>query len=125
MKECPVECIELEMPSPIHIGKDCVYCGQCVETCPFQAITLKEESFHVEGGRIIFERKDILGPSKGEVIIDSLACQRCGVCVNKCPVDAMTLENDEIRVDHDKCIFCGECQRICPTRAVELRPKDT
>ncbi len=124
MKECPVECIELEMPSPVHIGEDCVYCGLCVEICPFQAITLKEESFLVEGGRIIFKRRNILGSSEGEVVINSFDCQRCGVCVNKCPVDAMALENNDVMVDDDKCIFCGECQRLCPTRAVTLRPKD-
>lgn len=125
MKECPVECIELEMPSPVHIGDECVYCGQCVEICPFQAISLKEEFFQVENGRIIFKRRNILGPSEGEVLIDSLACQRCEVCVNKCPVDAMVLENDQIRVDQDKCIFCGECQSICPTRAVQLHQKNS
>ncbi len=123
IKECPVDCIDLEMPSPVHIGEDCVFCGKCVETCPFQAISLKEEIFKVENGRIVFERHDILGPSEGEVLVDLLACQRCGVCVNKCPVDAMALENDQVIVDQDKCIFCGECQSICPTRAVKLYPK--
>lgn len=121
IKECPVDCIELEMPSPVHIGDDCVYCGKCVETCPFESISLKKESFQVEDGRVLFKRQKISGPSQGEVLIDSNSCQRCGVCVNKCPVDAMTLENDQVTVDQEKCIFCGECQTICPTRAVTLK----
>ncbi|MDY9922415.1 4Fe-4S binding protein [Methanobacterium sp.] len=124
IKECPVDCIELEMPSPVHIEDGCVYCGKCVETCPFQSISLKEESFQVEDGRVLFKRRDITGTSSGEVLIDNTACQRCGVCVNKCPVDAMTLENDQVIVDEDKCIFCGECQSICPTRAVKLDHAD-
>jgi energy-converting hydrogenase A subunit Q len=120
INQCPVNCIELEIPSPVHVGEDCVYCAQCVETCPFQAITLKEEFFNVEEGRIIFERRKVLGPSSGEVHLDNVTCQRCGVCINKCPVDALSLEDDQVIVDQDKCIFCGECQVICPTRAVTL-----
>ncbi len=29
--ECPVDCIELEIPSPIHIDDKCVFCGKCVD----------------------------------------------------------------------------------------------
>ncbi len=123
IKECPVECIELEMPSPVHIGAECVYCGKCVETCPFQAISLKEEYFQVEEGHILFKRRNILGTSTGEVLIDSDSCQSCGVCVNKCPVDAMSMVDDQVDVNQDSCILCGECQRICPTKAVQLHEK--
>lgn len=124
MKECPVDCIELEMPSPVHIGSTCVYCGKCIETCPFSAISLKEEYFEAENGRIFFKRRDVPGTAQGEVLINDNACQRCEVCVNKCPVDALYLENDKVKVDQDKCIFCGECQIICPTKAVRLQVKD-
>jgi energy-converting hydrogenase A subunit Q len=123
IKECPVDCIQLEMPSPVHIRDECVFCGKCVETCPFQAISLQEEYFQVEDGHIIFKRRNILGPSSGEVLVDSVSCQRCGVCINKCPVDAMSMVDDQVVVDQDACILCGECQRICPTKAVELHEK--
>ncbi|CDG65227.1 MAG: energy-converting hydrogenase subunit [Methanobacterium sp.] len=124
IKECPVDCIELEMPSPVHIGEDCVHCGKCVEVCPFQSIYLKEESFHVEDGRVLFKRRNITGPSHGEVVIDNDSCQSCGVCVNQCPVEAMTMENDQVTVDKDKCIFCGECRTLCPTRSIQLKFED-
>ena len=120
INQCPVDCIELEIPSPVHLGENCVYCAKCVETCPFQAITLREEFFQAEEGKIIFKRRKVHGPSSGEVHIDPITCQRCGVCVNKCPVNALSLEGDQVIVNQDDCIFCGECQAICPTRAVTL-----
>ncbi|MEG3224568.1 MAG: ferredoxin [Methanobacteriales archaeon Met13] len=120
ISQCPVECIELEMPSPAHIGEKCVYCGQCVETCPLKAINLKEELFQAKEGKIVFMRREVTGPSSGEVVINPLACQRCGVCVNKCPVDALRQGDGQVIVYQDNCIFCGECQAICPTRAVAL-----
>lgn len=121
INQCPVDCIELEIPSPIHIGKECVYCGKCVETCPVQAINLTERFFQTSQGRIIFNRKNMEGPRTGEVLINHLTCQTCGVCINKCPTDAMSLLDHQVTVDLDKCIMCGKCQSICPVRAVEVK----
>ncbi|MDI9436866.1 MAG: 4Fe-4S binding protein [Euryarchaeota archaeon] len=120
INECPVNCIQLEMPSPVHIGDECVSCGRCVEVCPVEAIRLSEEFFQAEEGRILFKRRTVEGPQSGEVTIDQLSCQACGVCVNKCPADAMTLEDDVVSVDPEKCIVCGKCESICPVGAVRL-----
>jgi len=118
---CPQDCIELEMPSPVHIGEECVYCGKCLEACPFESISLKEEYFGVRNGRIVYIRKIIKGPRSGEIDIDSETCQLCGVCVNKCPTGAMEIQNDKIVVDADKCILCGSCESRCPVKAVKLK----
>ena len=119
--ECPVKCIELEMPSPIHIDDRCVHCGKCVETCQFDAIHLEEEYFTVSDGRILFVRDELTGPREGEILTDVDACMACGVCVNKCPTNALRLVKDEVKVDTDKCILCGECDIICPVNAIKLK----
>jgi energy-converting hydrogenase A subunit Q len=121
--QCPVNCIKLEMPSPIHIKDECVYCGRCVEKCPFDAINITEEHFTTREGKIFFSREKITGPRKGEVVIDDLSCQKCGVCVNTCPEDALTLEDDKLEVDKEKCILCAECEGICPLNAIKLKTK--
>ncbi|HML04832.1 MAG TPA: 4Fe-4S binding protein [Methanobacterium sp.] len=121
MNVCPTKTIELEMPSPVHIGNECVYCGKCVEACPFEAISLKEEYFEARGDKIFYIRKSLEGPRAGEVTVDAESCQLCGVCVNKCPVDAMSIENDEVVVDSEKCILCGACEARCPLNAVRLK----
>jgi energy-converting hydrogenase A subunit Q len=119
--ECPVRCIELELPSPIHIGENCVYCGKCVETCPFDSIVFGEEFFYTQGGRIFFARRNVKGPRNGKVVIDDLSCQACGICVNKCPTGALSLEEDNVTIEREKCIICGECESICPVHAIKLK----
>jgi energy-converting hydrogenase A subunit Q len=118
---CPVEAIELEMPSPVHVGEECIYCGKCVETCPFGSIVLKEEYYDAHDNKIFFVRKNLEGPRTGEISIDSETCQLCGVCVNKCPKDAMSIEEGKVVVDTEKCIVCDTCEVTCPVGAVKLK----
>ncbi len=121
MNVCPTSAIELEKPSPVHIGDECVRCGRCIEACPLEAISLKEEHFEARDDRIYYVRKNLEGPRTGEVTVSSESCQLCEVCVNKCPADAMTIEDDCVVVDREKCILCGACEVICPLNAVRLK----
>jgi len=121
MSVCPTNAIELETPSPVHIGSECVYCGRCIEMCPFKAISLKEEYFKARSGQIFYVRENLEGSRTGEVVIDSELCQLCEVCVNKCPADAMSIEGDRVVVDREKCILCDACEVICPLDAVRLK----
>lgn len=43
-------------------------------------------------------------------------CTACGICIEYCPEDAITVDN-LARIDSSKCIGCGECLGICPTGA--------
>ena len=46
-------------------------------------------------------------------------CVSCGVCVDDCPVGAITLKDDQKAViDEDECIRCGKCHEVCPEGAV-------
>jgi ferredoxin len=46
-------------------------------------------------------------------------CVGCGVCVDDCPVDAITLKDDQkALINEDECIRCGRCHDICPQEAV-------
>ena len=55
-------------------------------------------------------------------MIDTDTCTGCGTCVDLCPTDAITLENDEYAVRQEKsCIGCGVCARFCPEIAISLQ----
>ncbi len=45
-------------------------------------------------------------------------CNGCGICVSKCPVDSISLENGRAVIDMTDCIHCGICHTVCPKDAV-------
>jgi len=46
-------------------------------------------------------------------------CVGCGVCVDDCPVGAITLKDDQKAIiNEDKCIRCARCHDVCPQEAV-------
>lgn len=52
--------------------------------------------------------------------IDSDKCQKCGLCVSKCPNSALFQPpNDIPTLKEDLCSSCGVCWTICPTNAIE------
>ena len=54
---------------------------------------------------------------------DDDACVGCGVCLDICPVQALTLEDDVAVVDEAWCIGCGLCVPRCATGAAGLKQR--
>jgi ferredoxin len=55
-------------------------------------------------------------------VIDQELCTGCGICVERCPTDAITLNSDGVAErDEAACIGCGICARFCPEEAVSLK----
>jgi electron transport complex protein RnfB len=53
--------------------------------------------------------------------IDPDSCTACGVCVDeRCPVDAIVIEDGYSRVMGERCIGCGVCTTSCPTESIRL-----
>jgi len=51
--------------------------------------------------------------------IDPMRCEDCGKCLDYCPEDALTQENNYVAILDEKCIGCGECMVVCPVGAVK------
>ncbi|MBD3337795.1 MAG: 4Fe-4S dicluster domain-containing protein [Candidatus Lokiarchaeota archaeon] len=47
-------------------------------------------------------------------------CVGCGTCVEKCPMEAITLQNDLAILEMSRCVGCGVCVHQCPNEAIEL-----
>ncbi|MFO7710075.1 MAG: 4Fe-4S binding protein [Desulfobacterales bacterium] len=55
-------------------------------------------------------------------VIDEEACTGCGTCVERCPTDAIVLnEKGVAQRDETACIGCGVCSRFCPEGAISLK----
>ncbi len=54
--------------------------------------------------------------------VDGEQCVACGDCVERCPMDAITVE-ETAKVDLDRCIGCGVCVPVCDYDALHLKQK--
>ena len=53
--------------------------------------------------------------------VDQDLCSGCGTCVEKCPVDAIELNDSDIaEVNAEYCLGCGVCAHFCPENAITL-----
>ena len=52
--------------------------------------------------------------------MDDEKCVGCGVCVEKCPIEALSLIDGISHTDEQKCIGCGVCVHHCPEDARSL-----
>ena len=51
--------------------------------------------------------------------INKEKCIGCGICVNMCPVNAISISDGIAQIDQEKCIHCGKCLHMCPVNAIE------
>jgi len=51
---------------------------------------------------------------------DAESCITCGDCVDRCPMEALTVKEETLLFDNNKCIGCGLCTSVCPTGSLTL-----
>ncbi|WP_440954407.1 4Fe-4S binding protein [Methanosarcina sp. Mfa9] len=49
-------------------------------------------------------------------------CTGCRTCVEECPVEAITLDEEECVavVDEEECVDCGACEETCTSEAIKV-----
>jgi Na+-translocating ferredoxin:NAD+ oxidoreductase RNF subunit RnfB len=112
---CVFDAISVDDQGMRHIDKDkCTACGACVTACPRKLIML------VPVNRNVFIKcsSKARNPLAKQLCGTERPCIACGLCSRKCPVQAITVENNLARIDYAKCIDCGLCATVCPTKAI-------
>jgi len=62
-------------------------------------------------------------PSPSEEVASPFIAGGCGVCVDRCQMEALTLEDDRVILDSTRCIGCGLCVATCPSGSLTLMRK--
>ncbi len=53
-------------------------------------------------------------------VVDPGACTACGICAERCPMEAIDLADDVAAIDAERCIGCGVCAAQCSMDAIRL-----
>lgn len=93
-------------------GTECILCGGCVDVCPENCLylmPLKNVHFSAEEKQRLGEERELrslelqnisgdeLDQVEGSVMVkDETICIRCGLCVERCPVNAISMEAFEV-----------------------------
>jgi ferredoxin len=61
-----------------------------------------------------------MGKSGFVAQISKELCNLCGLCIEKCPFEVLSVEDEILVLEKDKCFGCGLCSYHCPQSAIQL-----
>jgi NADPH-dependent glutamate synthase beta subunit-like oxidoreductase/ferredoxin len=77
-------------------GDRCILCNGCVDACPHQCIEMisPDRIYSIDNDVELAElARAELGPAAAAMVIDERSCIRCGICVDWCPTECLTMDH--------------------------------
>ena len=105
---CQFDAIYLKDGHAIVNRDKCTGCGKCVAGCPRKTIALIPMSKQIS---VNCSSRDRGAYVRG---MCEAGCIGCKICEKKCPNDAIHVTDNLARIDYDKCTACGACMDACP-----------
>lgn len=65
------------------------------------------------------EFEDVYYGSK-KAVVDYNYCSSCGICIDYCRFDAISLKDEKIFISDYSCEGCQLCARVCPNGAIKM-----
>ncbi|MFW9970394.1 MAG: 4Fe-4S binding protein [Candidatus Odinarchaeota archaeon] len=101
------------VPQPSNSQRPFVICNCC--GCCCEVLTNQKR----------FDNPAKLFATNFHATIDRDLCAGCGVCVERCNMEAVSIIDDVSRIDLERCIGCGICIPSCPENAIRLEQNKT
>jgi heterodisulfide reductase subunit A len=73
----------------------------------------------------LFLKGEMITTSPEKAYVIEEMCKGTGLCVEVCPVGAITLVDDKAEINPFQCIGCGACIPICPNEAIDFKNSTT
>lgn len=70
-------------------------------------------------------RGKLIQHSTAQPAIIKKKCTACGMCIQWCPADAISMQEEKAFIEKKKCIGCGECLAVCRFDAVKYNWSET
>ena len=77
-------------------GNRCILCNGCVDACPHRCIEMisPDRIYSIDNDVELAEMaRAELGPYAAAMVIDERSCIRCGICVDWCPTECLTMDH--------------------------------
>jgi NADPH-dependent glutamate synthase beta subunit-like oxidoreductase/ferredoxin len=77
-------------------GNRCILCNSCADVCPHECIEMiaPDRIYSIDNDVELAEMaRAELGPYAAAMVIDERSCIRCGLCVDWCPTECLTMDH--------------------------------
>ncbi len=65
-----------------------------------------------------------MNPRNVTIVVDAEKCTGCGICIEVCPSDTLSIIDGIAVITGENSLSCGHCMAVCPTKAIEVKALD-
>jgi heterodisulfide reductase subunit A len=73
----------------------------------------------------LFLKSEYITTSPEKAYVIEELCDGCGVCIETCPVNAITMQEGKAKINPFMCTGCGACIPVCPREAIDFKNSTT
>lgn len=113
---CPFGAITIGADSlPVVDDDKCTACGKCLKACPKNLFVLLPAQAQY------YVKCSSTDPGGVTAKSCKSGCIGCRKCEKSCPAGAVKIESNLARIDAGKCQNTGKCFEVCPTKVIVKR----